>query len=309
MILVHHENRAGTVSGAWEGSGDTLLHVEARGNGYTSVHIQKARWSSVHHNTTLDLAWTDGEGFRLKEPRTLLQEVEQLLTDGTWRTAKEIAAPSDAKTNPGIGANVDSVKDVLEQNPERFETRTGEAAQALGRSPRAVLWGLTRAAESVESVGDSLGTTRATDSTVPALKGRSCPGESPIGGSGRLRPPSQSVPMTTSRSTPSRSASATSMRPCDRMSWDDSDFEYSNGATGSCQSCGEATAEPWHALCADCYREEQGWSRPDADALRHQAEDRERVSTLRIIERLNELELRVARLEGASDWAGTVTAA
>ena len=100
VILIHHENKGGTVSGAWEGAGDTLLHVEARGNGYTSVHIQKARWSSTHHNTTLDLAWTDGEGFRLKEARTSAQR-SALLTDGKWRTAKEIAAPSDAERSRG----------------------------------------------------------------------------------------------------------------------------------------------------------------------------------------------------------------
>jgi hypothetical protein len=56
VILAHHENKGGTVSGAWEGSGDTLLHVEARGNGSTDLHVQKARWSPEHHGAKLKLA-------------------------------------------------------------------------------------------------------------------------------------------------------------------------------------------------------------------------------------------------------------
>jgi len=61
VILIHHENKGGKVSGAWEGSGDTLLHVQAAGNGHTIVHVQKARWDSATHGTTLKLAWTAGE--------------------------------------------------------------------------------------------------------------------------------------------------------------------------------------------------------------------------------------------------------
>ena len=74
VILIHHENKGGTVSGAWEGSGDTLIHVQARGNGYTHLHIEKARWSSTHHKATFELAWTAGEGFALKDERDLAVE-------------------------------------------------------------------------------------------------------------------------------------------------------------------------------------------------------------------------------------------
>ena len=80
---------------------------------------------------------------------------------------------------------------------------------------------------------------------------------------------------------------------------------YSNGADGSCQNCGAETAEEWHVYCSDCFRQAQGWddeprlfdSRPDSAALRFQQEDRERVSLLRLVERLGELERRVANLE------------
>jgi hypothetical protein len=62
-VLVHHENRGGKVSGAWEGAGDTLLHVLQQGHGRLRLYIQKARWSSDQHATTLQLAWAAGDGF------------------------------------------------------------------------------------------------------------------------------------------------------------------------------------------------------------------------------------------------------
>jgi hypothetical protein len=67
-VLIHHENKNGKVSGAWEGAVDTLLHVNAQGNGRTRVFIQKARWSSAQHGTTLELRWASGEGFELTDP-------------------------------------------------------------------------------------------------------------------------------------------------------------------------------------------------------------------------------------------------
>jgi hypothetical protein len=67
FVLVHHENKNGKVSGAWEGAGDTLLHVQGQGHGRTRVYVQKARWSTSHHATTLHLTWTDGEGFAVDE--------------------------------------------------------------------------------------------------------------------------------------------------------------------------------------------------------------------------------------------------
>jgi hypothetical protein len=67
FCLIHHENKGGKVSGAWEGAGDTLLHVSLQGHGQTRVYVQKARWASAYHAQTLQLVWTDGEGFALRE--------------------------------------------------------------------------------------------------------------------------------------------------------------------------------------------------------------------------------------------------
>lgn len=67
FCLTHHENKAGEVSGAWEGAGDTLLHVTGQGHGRTKLDIRKARWSSDWHGKTLNLLWADGESFTVVE--------------------------------------------------------------------------------------------------------------------------------------------------------------------------------------------------------------------------------------------------
>jgi AAA domain len=66
-LLVHHEAKSGRVSGAWEGVGDTLLHVSGSGHGRTRIVIQKARWASTYHAVTLKLRWAEGEAFEREE--------------------------------------------------------------------------------------------------------------------------------------------------------------------------------------------------------------------------------------------------
>ncbi len=132
LILVHHESKAGAVSGAWEGAGDTLLHVRAAGPGQTVVHVQKARWSSEHHGKTLRLTWTPGEGFELVGERDYLAAVTNLLADGEWRTKTEI--------REAVGAGTQTVDDLLEEHCDHFQMRTGEDARALGRSAKAQLF-------------------------------------------------------------------------------------------------------------------------------------------------------------------------
>ena len=86
FLLIHHENKGGKVSGAWEGAGDTLLHVQGMGHGRTRLHVQKARWSSHWHAQTLELEWTDGDGFVLnlkpeKSDDDLTAEVFAVIND------------------------------------------------------------------------------------------------------------------------------------------------------------------------------------------------------------------------------------
>jgi len=63
VVLAHHENKAGDVSGAWEGVPDTVVHVKQNGNGSTRLHWQKVRWGPALHGRTQVLSWTEGEGF------------------------------------------------------------------------------------------------------------------------------------------------------------------------------------------------------------------------------------------------------
>jgi hypothetical protein len=90
--IVHHENKQGDVSGAWERVPDTLCHVQARGNGHTTLHWRKARWSSEKHGTSVDLVWTEGRSFETveKEDRDpWVEMLEAFRKDDEWRTAKE----------------------------------------------------------------------------------------------------------------------------------------------------------------------------------------------------------------------------
>jgi hypothetical protein len=67
FIVVHHENKGGAVSGAWEGVGEGLWHVLKRGHGRTALYFQKARWASEYHGKTLELTWAPGEGFEVED--------------------------------------------------------------------------------------------------------------------------------------------------------------------------------------------------------------------------------------------------
>jgi hypothetical protein len=56
IVLVHHENRGGQVSGAWEPAVDTLFHVQPQGHGRLRLYVEKARWATDYHMTTLGRA-------------------------------------------------------------------------------------------------------------------------------------------------------------------------------------------------------------------------------------------------------------
>lgn len=182
VALVHHENKGGAVSGAWEGAGDTLFHVQAAGNGHTVVVVQKARWDSERHGKTMHLAWAEGDGFRLEGDRDYLAELEALLADGEWRTAKQMSAPED---EGGIGAGEKAIKATLDQNPERFEARTGEDAKALGRHPSATVWQVRSGSNAPDAPSAFSGGAEDAAAPRPSLKGAAAdehtPGDSPAG--------------------------------------------------------------------------------------------------------------------------------
>jgi len=133
VLLIHHENKGGQVSGAWEGSGDTLAHVQSAGNGHTVVYIQKARWDSTRHGTTIKLTWTDGEGFEIDSDRDYPAEMIAWAAEHGPCTATEIA--------DGTGTRRERVQEIV-NDEEVWELLTGDDAKALGRHPTAKLYKL-----------------------------------------------------------------------------------------------------------------------------------------------------------------------
>lgn len=187
-IIAHHENRAGTVSGAWEGASDTLLHVQQAGNGHTVVVIQKARWASSYHGKTLKLAWTDGEGFELEGDRDYVTDIRDLLLEHPWRTVKEIAA---AVIDGGIGAGEGQVRKALDDHPDVFEMRTGAAAKAVGRAGNAKVYGLLSVLRAVGAESALKWGGGGMSASAPPLKGEQS-NDAPHTGQARTAPGDES---------------------------------------------------------------------------------------------------------------------
>lgn len=108
LWIVHHENKAGDVSGAWERVPDTLVHVSAQGNGRTRVAWRKVRWSPALHDTSVTLLWNGEGGYQIEEARTRDYQAEILDAfgkDDRWRTAREASGL--------IGSNVDRAREAM----------------------------------------------------------------------------------------------------------------------------------------------------------------------------------------------------
>jgi hypothetical protein len=144
IILIHHENRAGQVSGAWEPQTDTLFHVQQLARGRLRLYIQKARWSSEHHAVSLQLAWAEGDGFTVEEKPELDDEtladriIAAIAADpGTGWTRVEEKTPGvardrrrnvrDVLLKEGVIVNVakdgDATEVALDHCPERRSAR------------------------------------------------------------------------------------------------------------------------------------------------------------------------------------------
>lgn len=178
FILPHHSRKESgddeldEVSGAWGGRPDTMLKLDKLEGNRSRLSFPKIRWSHRGTRPALILAFEPESGsFTVAHEeqsgeRGYTTEIEELLEDGEWRTAKEISAKQDSP-NPGIGANVDRIKTELENHPDVFVSRSGKD---VGRSANATVWSLTRASESLESDRVSQGTEPGSDSTDSAFK-------------------------------------------------------------------------------------------------------------------------------------------
>jgi len=190
FILVHHENKGGKVSGAWEGAGDTLLHVQAQGHGHTRVFIQKARWASSHHATTLHLAWAEGDGFEVleeteRDDATIADEIlaAVLAAGGTsWSAIEERVS--------GKGERLRKIRDRLLESRRLINA---------GSDKRMLLWhaddpAVPATLETSRPDGDAVGT-RSESDTGEAAKGHVASPVPPIEGTGTGRdaiPPTDS---------------------------------------------------------------------------------------------------------------------
>jgi hypothetical protein len=136
------------IAGAWGGKPDTVFLLRMLADDRTQIRQPKLRWAKRGKGPTLLMAFDpDTEAFTFigeesEEERDYVADISALLADGQWRVKTEIAAPSG---KGGIGANVDTVKKVLEEHPDAFESRTGAEAVAVGRSARATVWQLREA--------------------------------------------------------------------------------------------------------------------------------------------------------------------
>lgn len=221
--VLHHARKEKTedaideASGAWAGKPDALLGLEKLTGNRARLGFHKLRWGRRDGFTyllgydpeaeALELLGEDGD-----EERDYAAEIEELLRSGgewkgsRWPTWREIAAK---EKQGGIGANKDIVREVLEANPQRFISRTGDAAKEVGRSSRATVWQLAQGSEPVEPVGGSQGDLATGLDSGSALKGQSqsepvphdseevAPAPEPVGG--RSRCPSHPEPVESCR--------------------------------------------------------------------------------------------------------------
>ena len=177
VVIVHHENKGGTVSGAWEGAGDTLMHVEERSHGSTGVTFQKARWASNVHGTAIELAWIAGEGFRIKDERDLLSQITAHLAAHPWMTVKEIAAPAEKS---GIGASDKIVGKTLKEHQGTFVSHSGDQH---GRHKNATLWSLRQTPNADDADNVQTGPEEGVCVTASPVRGRSVRDADPLSAS------------------------------------------------------------------------------------------------------------------------------
>jgi AAA domain len=150
FLLLHHPRKEGAreeldeAAGSWGGKPDSMLRLEKLEGNRARLSFPKIRWSRRGTRRALILAFDpETESFSVAheeedEERDYPAEVEALLVDTEkWLTVKEIAAPTK---DGGIGANDVTVKKALEAHPDRFVSRTGDAAKEVGRHPAATVW-------------------------------------------------------------------------------------------------------------------------------------------------------------------------
>jgi hypothetical protein len=130
---IHHENRAGQISGAWERVPDTLIHVTGRGNGHTRIFWQKARHSSEHHQTALNLAWADGWTYTVEAP------TEPVTAERVWEEIAMTVAGSGGITWRQVDEKVSGYSELKRETRDRMLT-DGVLVNTATTKGRFILW-------------------------------------------------------------------------------------------------------------------------------------------------------------------------
>jgi hypothetical protein len=121
IVLVHHENRAGQVSGAWERLPDTLMHITPQGHGRTRLFWQKARWASSLHGTSTHLVWAEGETFTVDAKpeitedgmRDALLNAVRANPGGSWSKIRDSRDDQGGKLVRGNLTKLEALRDRL----------------------------------------------------------------------------------------------------------------------------------------------------------------------------------------------------
>jgi hypothetical protein len=190
------EDAIDEASGAWGQRPDALLGLEKLPSNRARLSFNKLRWGRGD-----DFAYLLGydpatEAFEFLqeeagEDRDYAADIEKLLEDGKWRTATEI---SDAKKG-GIGASRDLIEKALKAGePERFVSRTGDDAKALGRRPEATIWKLASGEKQANQAGGSEGGVGTKLAACPPQRGKQASTQAPGGQPCLALSPDQATP-------------------------------------------------------------------------------------------------------------------
>jgi hypothetical protein len=129
-VLVHHENKGGDISGAFEAEFDTVIHVKPDASQRTHVTFRKSRWSSRIHRRKAILGWVlDRDGF------DVLQSDLDADTHAVARNAEDEAAlewvVAFVTTTPGVARGLaESAYCEAHIDPKTGKPKRGTRARA-----------------------------------------------------------------------------------------------------------------------------------------------------------------------------------
>jgi len=119
------------VSGAWEGAGDTLLHVQAQGHGRTRLYVQKARWASAWHGKSLQLLWDDGESFTVAEAA---EYDDDAIADAILAAVRGSGGQSWNTIDKAVGGNAErkrAIRDRLLEGGSLVDANAGRNVKSM----------------------------------------------------------------------------------------------------------------------------------------------------------------------------------